>query len=113
MVLFTLSQMVRTEPKVLMALLAFLVLQVRMLTFGRSVTMASGTRMKKRQIGRLLVLMVLPELQAQLVRMVSTMFQIHKPVHSSFMAMVIRMHMIQVFLILLLVSLPQLGLRMS
>lgn len=68
---------------------------------------------EKRQIGRLLVLMVLPELQAQLVRMVSTMFQIHKPVHSSFMAMVIRMHMIQVFLILLLVSLPQLGLRMS
>lgn len=35
--------MVRTEPMVLMALLAFLVLQVRMLTFGQSAMMAIGT----------------------------------------------------------------------
>ena len=36
-----------------LVLLVLLVLQVRMLTFGRSVTMATGTRMKQRQIGRL------------------------------------------------------------
>lgn len=45
--------MVRTEPKVKLVLQVPQVLQVRTLTFGRSVTMAIGTRMTQSKSGRL------------------------------------------------------------